>query len=210
MLDGRAYLDNNSTSAAQGTGTKFFFARGGSDGFNIPGLAANVYGVGIEHGQWSDPSGDAGIQRQFWGSNVIGFQSNVSGAWSTWKTVFHTGNVGLDPALGGIMQSSIVSGFIITKFYSGEMLVRGIAGQTAAYAANESRVHTVTLPVALVNGTVGYGFAGMSKVQPTFNYDHYGVISESLSTSTTIDIVIRNGASPQSFELRVCVWGRWK
>lgn len=127
------------------------------------------------------------------------------------QEVYHTSNVEADPSTGlGIMQTYALSGYIITKFLSGELLIRGIAPLTRTLGVNEIFTLDITLPMSLTNGVNGYAFAGMCVARPQNTYDSYGVTNQFLASPNTVTLVIRNGATAQTFSPIVTVWGRWK
>ncbi|QRE00589.1 hypothetical protein [Pseudomonas phage Itty13] len=97
MLDLRGtVLESGTPTDVFGKGMVAGFARGGSDGLNIPAVAGtNQYGVLIVNGQWSDTSGGHGAaQRMFIRNGNLFFQvqSNAT-TWGPWSQAFSDVNL---------------------------------------------------------------------------------------------------------------------
>lgn len=129
----------------------------------------------------------------------------------TMRKVFHTANAEFDPQFsGGLMSSTLIGGYNVTRYLNGEINIRGDAPLTSQFSAGEVRTVNVQLPVALLAVAGSYRFSASASAQPTQLYDHYGVISTLLSTSSVVGVVIRAGATAQAFQPTINVWGRWK
>lgn len=113
----------------------------------------------------------------------------------------------LDPASGGLMSSSVVSGFTIVKFANGIMCMMVALPDTAQIAANGSLNSSVTIPSGFISAAAIYPqviATGATTV------DHYGVGNYYVANSTSFNFGIKNGATAQAFQVRAIVWGRWK
>jgi hypothetical protein len=108
------------------------------------------------------------------------------------------------------MSSALIGGYLVNRYANGEVNVRGIAPLTATIAANAFTTIFVSLPITLVNGALGAAFKSTTNAQPQITYDFYGVVAEYLSDLSTIAFIIRNGATAQTFQPTINVWGRWK
>ncbi|MEG4315346.1 hypothetical protein U8L64_10085 [Pseudomonas sp. FIP_A4] len=76
-----------------GKGTVFGFARGGTDGLQIPGLGNNSYGVLAANGHWVDGSGSNGYCRTFTQGRRMWGQGYASpSSWGEWVEFFSSGN----------------------------------------------------------------------------------------------------------------------
>lgn len=175
----------------------------GTDGRNQGYLSAIVWSVGnymIQRWVGLDPS---------WGSYERHY---VNGVWRTWTPVYNANNSNLDPTSStpGLMSSALVGGYLVNRYLNGEVEIRGVAPLTPQVTAGEIRVLTIALPITLVNGSLGFCFSSLTRVQPQQTYDSYGVIAEYMSDPSNIGIVIRNGSTPQTFQPTINVKGRWK
>lgn len=124
------------------------------------------------------------------------------------NTKFDATNAILDPQnAGGLMSSTVVSGFTIEKFLNGVLRVSG-AGGSATWPANNLSPSYLTIPnagfIALSSATV------VVSATPSSTFDTYGVISAYLNAQQSITYVNRNGPVAQTFEIRVEITGRWK
>lgn len=130
------------------------------------------------------------------------------GTWGAWTPVISGANATLDPTSGGLMWAGAVSGFSIFKYANGQMCMLGTAPTTGNLPANSINYLTVTIPSGLVSNT---GLARpVASVRATAANDHYGIISCDLATPTSISIILRSGATAQTYNVNVSVWGQWK
>lgn len=100
----------------------------------------------------------------------------------------------------------VVSGYTITKFSNGAMSVIGPAGSTPTVAANGLYNGSITIPVTFASP--GSTAAALTAI-PAASFDIYGAPPAYLETGSLVQYIIRNGATSQSFNLRICIWGRW-
>ncbi|UVO19605.1 hypothetical protein [Stutzerimonas stutzeri] len=76
-----------------GKGTVFGFARGGTDGLQIPGLGNDSFGVLSANGHWVDGTGTTGYCRTFTqGSRMWGQGYASPSSWGAWVEFFSSGN----------------------------------------------------------------------------------------------------------------------
>lgn len=139
-----------------------------------------------------------------------GYGGSGAASWGPWRLVIDSASGILDPASGGICSSTVIGGLVVSKYANGDMHVRGPGNNTATLPANQATAVNVALPVTAVNGALGFGFSGASKVQPQISYDHYGIVSEFMQEPSVVGMIIRNGASAQIFQPYINVWMRWK
>lgn len=133
-----------------------------------------------------------------------GRAGGVSGAWGM---VYDSVNSFIDPASGGLMSSTVVNGYTVTKYANGIMNIVGPAGLTGSLVANGSTPLDITIPSGLISINYGTGFCAAI---PTSTFDTYGIVAQYLLNITTIRLVIRNGPVAQTYTLTVNIWGRWK
>lgn len=112
----------------------------------------------------------------------------------------------LDPANGGVMSISTVSGFTVSKYLNGDLWISGSLGNSPIAAVNGFADATVTIPS---------GFIGISSIsighQPAGNIDCYGVAFAFPVSNTAVRYAIRNGATAaQNFLVNALIKGRWK
>lgn len=141
-------------------------------------------------------------------SSAVKINTMTAEIYSALATKFDAVSALVDPAGGGLMSRTTVSGLDICKYLNGMQVISGSLGSSGNIPANASTVVRYNLPVSvgpdLAKACVD-GFA-----QPSNNYDHYGIVSGFADTSTSVTLVIRNGASSQSFNPRVTILSQWK
>lgn len=137
----------------------------------------------------------------------------LAGTWQPWKRVYDSSTL-TDPVNGtsntGIMESVAAGGMLVNRYVNGEVNIRGTAPLTPTIGANAITAFTVNLPISLVNGAFGFAFSCTENCQPQQGYDMYGIVARNLNTPSTVQMLIRNGATPQTFQISFSVWGRWK
>lgn len=138
----------------------------------------------------------------------IGTRRKTAGAWQSGTDVVTTAGAILDPSLntGGILSTSIVSGFRVDKYINGTMCVTGKVS-LPSIAANVYPYQTLTLPVTFFNTA---NMVPMLTCNASTSADSYGVVFQRAASTTSVLYAIRNGATAQTFEVNVCVWGTWK
>ncbi|WP_312772788.1 hypothetical protein [Pseudomonas rhodesiae] len=146
-----------------------------------------------------------------WRTGYLYRRGRAGGASGAWGMIYDSVNSTLDPASGGLMSSALVSGFLVSKYANGDINIRGGAPATVSIPANSFASVTIALPVALVNGALGFSFSVQVNMAPAISNDWYGVLSTSLTTTTSIGVIVRNGpTTAQTFTPNINVWGRWK
>ncbi|AWH15458.1 hypothetical protein [Pseudomonas phage 98PfluR60PP] len=161
-------------------------------------LRVSVHGSGYEHQE------AYGITQTLRAERI-----RVNNVWGAWQIMYNASNVGADPAstLGGLMSSSVVSGFTIFKFTNGAMCMMGALPDTAQIAANGSLNSSVTIPSGFISAAAIFPqviATGATTV------DHYGVGNYYVGNTTSFNFGIKNGATAQAFQVRAVIWGRWK
>jgi hypothetical protein len=134
----------------------------------------------------------------------------IAGVWQPWINVYNEVNATFDTASGGLMSAALVGGYNVTKYANGEIQIVGRAPLTAVLGANTLTQILVSLPVAIVNGTLGYAFHAQINLEPNVVYDCYSPASVFLNNPTQFGFVVRNGATAQAFTPLINVRGRWK
>ena len=146
-----------------------------------------------------------------WRTGSLYRRGRAAGTSGAWGKIYDSLNSVADPiSSGGLMSSALIGGYLVNRYANGEVNVRGIAPLTATIAANAFTTIFVSLPITLVNGALGAAFKSTTNAQPQITYDFYGVVAEYLSDLSTIAFIIRNGATAQTFQPTINVWGRWK
>jgi len=136
----------------------------------------------------------------------------VNGVWGAWRVMYNDFNALSDPAGigGGLMSAALIGGYSVTKYANGEIQIVGRAPLTVVLGANTLTQILVSLPVALVNGVLGYAFHAQINLEPTVVYDCYAPASTFLNNPTQFGFLVRNGATAQAFTPLINVRGRWK
>ncbi|MBD8235671.1 hypothetical protein SOM46_09140 [Pseudomonas fluorescens] len=161
------------------------------------------------------PWGDATYQTQSF-SPLFSAANNpkleraaLAGVWRGWDPVIGGLSALSDPAndTGGLMSSTVVSGYTVTKYASGIMNVLGPMPTTATLPANAVTTVDVTIPS---------GFISVNFIVPEVNIfgvtntDHYGKVGGVARSATVMALQLRNGATSQALGGILSVWGRWK
>lgn len=136
------------------------------------------------------------------------FRSSINSSDSSFAEIHTTFNSQLDPELGtgGLMSSTVVSGFRVDKYANGSMCVTGKV-TLPTIPANEYPYQTLNLPVTFLN---------TANMQPSLtarglsSIDMFGVISQLSESPSSVTYAVRNGGTTQGFEINVTVWGTWK
>lgn len=164
----------------------------------------------------------------FWGVSIVRFSTNSSRqiAWDlnspsalyfrnidrgtivAWQPLYNGLNAQLDPqTAGGLMSTTTVSGFVINKYLNGDMHMMGRAPTTSTLTANSVLSIIVTIPSGFLSAEFIYPDATLA---PSTANDHYGYISKTPETTTQLRFFIRTGATAQTYNLNLSIWGRWK
>ena len=169
---------------------------GAADGYGV--ITRGAYEIST--GTWADHIISINTQRSF-------LRTSINGAINAIQEYFTTANAGLDPAAGGLLSSTMVGSWRISKFRNGVLHMSNWQTVNAGpLSANQIATHRVQLPGAAYD----WGHAGVSvSITGLTSADHYGAINSVMNTPDTADITIRNGATAQSFNLRVFVTAYW-
>jgi len=201
-------LDDTSTAQVRGPGYVSNTTVGTKPGGYVYGVVNTILITADTLCQTFDPlTGTAGVtypqyRRQGYGT--------AAGKWGPWRMVIDSSSALLDPASGGVMMRTVVSGIALTKYLDGRNIANGtFLSATATVAANAITAMTVTLPFSI--GTDDNYSTANLVAQPSITYDHYGVVSCFFTGSgTVLNFVIRNGATAQTFNVRGIITGHWK
>ena len=131
-----------------------------------------------------------------------------AGVWQAPYEFHTTANSQLDPALGtgGLMSSTVVSGWTIEKFANGTMIYSGLFTTNVLAASVVSFVY-ITIPSGFVNENyIDSHVACLARLDPNF----YVPNCFASNGTTTIVVQLRNGPTAQIFDLRIKIIGRWK
>lgn len=143
------------------------------------------------------------------GANGARFERVQSaGVFGAWTPAISTNNATLDPALGtgGLMSSTVVSGWTVTKYLNGDMFASASLGNSAVVPVNAVSQLQITIP----SGFVGAVYP-LVQAQPAGNADAYGVVFTYFGSATALYYGLRNGAAvAQQFLITVSLKGRWK
>lgn len=130
----------------------------------------------------------------------------TAGRWGPWRMVIDSDSALNDPDIGGLMSSTVVSGFRVDKYANGSMCVTGKV-KLPSIPANEYPYQTLNLPVTFLN---------TANMQPSLtarglsSADMFGVTFQIASSTTSVTYAVRNGGTAQGFEVNVTIWGTWK
>ena len=144
----------------------------------------------------------------FNGDNRMVFRSAYN-AFLPWCEVVHSLNATLDPATnaGGLMSSSVINGFYISKYANGDMTIQGQLANIESVPANGYVAKTVTIPSGLAGSVFPFPDVTLA---PFASNDNYGVTTCYMDSLTTVTFSVRNGSVAQSFGAYLLVRGRWK
>ena len=145
---------------------------------------------------------------QLWGGdNTLLLRGYTGNTFQPTRTIYHDGNAVGSVDAGAIVEMGSSALGEWTKFAGGLIIMRTVATTTPLILANAITIFSVTLPTALA---VNNGIESIvPTVSPILNNDQYGAVAAS-TTTTTSSVVIRNGAVPQTFRVKLLVIGRWK
>lgn len=146
-----------------------------------------------------------------WRTGNLYRRGRAAGANTAWGKIFDSINFSLDPTNGGLMSKTTINGFTVSKYANGDCFLSGPLPSTGTLAANVPTAVTADIPNVLVAADNPAIFV---QLQPQIAYDHFGVVSAYIVTTsggfiTTIGYVPRNGASAQTFSPRILIKGRW-
>lgn len=113
----------------------------------------------------------------------------------------------LDPqTAGGLMSSTVVSGWTVSKYANGEIILVSPFDSLTSFAANELRVVDVTIPFTLISSKPSIGLATLT---PASVYD-FTVPSTWMPGPTSVRFAVKNGGTAQTFNRSIMVKGMWK
>lgn len=113
----------------------------------------------------------------------------------------------LDPqTASGLMSSTVISGWTVSKYANGEIILVSPFDSITSFAANELRVVDVTIPVTLVSSKPSIGLATLT---PASVYD-FTVPSTWMPGPTSVRFAVKNGGTAQTFNRSIMVKGMWK
>lgn len=138
----------------------------------------------------------------------------VSGSWSAWSRGYFADNI-----VGAVSQASgIPTGAIIergtnaygdfVKYADGTLICSSANSPqaTGTIAANNiGTALTITMPATFINTA----YTISATAGPNSSNDHYGVTNSSPLTANTVSVVLRNGATAQTFLIKFIALGRW-
>jgi hypothetical protein len=164
-----------------------------SDITSLTGLttALSVTQGGTGRGTVAGFLGDLVVNGAYWKGNVLGVVGQSGGI-----------------PTGAIIERNSNAGGEWVKFADGTLICwsGGATITTGVIAANNvGTVVTLTLPIAFANAQ----FNIMATAGPNGSNDHYGVTNAIPNGTNAMNIVIRNGVTAQTFNIRFMVVGRW-
>ena len=108
---------------------------------------------------------------------------------------------------GGLMSSTVVSGYKICKFVNGLVRIQGSAPNTPQAPSNGIVNVIVTIPSVIVDT----GAASITvNLSPFSNSDQYGAVGAEMTSNTTAYFTVKNGPTAQIFGVKIEIWGTWK
>lgn len=171
---------------------------------NTP-YAGTFWGVSIERF-----ATDGSMRQTVWDLNspsAMYIRNIDRGAATPWLPLYNGVNALLDPqTVGGLMSSTVVSGWTIEKFLNGTMLATVSLDNSAPIPVNTVSSLSTSIP----SGFVGVIYPNV-QVQPAGSVDIYGVVFTYFSSATTLVYGVRNGSTvSQQFLTKISLKGRWK
>lgn len=188
-------LQSGSVYATPATWTGSPYA--GTDGRNQGYIYTAVWSAGnymIQRWVGLDPT---------WGS----FQRHyVNSVWRDWTPVYDGNNAATDPSNGGLMSLTTVSGFTVFKYLNGQMCLTGPIPTSPTIAANVNGNFDLTIPSVF---NANFAICPTPALSASTSYDFSGASAFQVGF-TTIKVFVRNGATAQTFNGNLVIWGRWK
>lgn len=177
------------------------------------GLDGNNQGYLMVH-PWQDSTYVKQTWTSIYGTWPTFTRYMSAGTWGAWTVAYDSTNILKDPALGirgGLISSTVVSGFVVSKFVNGQCHLIGPLPNTPSIGASAFTVVSATVPAVIVAGA---NAAIHVQVSPTQTNDFYGVTTSYENAASggfisSIGYVVRNGNTAQNFGARVSIWGKW-
>lgn len=144
---------------------------------------------------------------QYGGVPKLFVGSKIQAVAPAWGEVVMQESVTIDPAAGGLMSSTVVSGFTISKYANGAMTIQGQLANIESVPANGYVAKTVTIPSGFEGSILPFPAVALA---PHTSNDNYGVTTCYMDSLTTVTFSVRNGSVPQTFGAYILVHGRWK
>ncbi|WP_321847278.1 hypothetical protein [Pseudomonas paraveronii] len=141
-----------------------------------------------------------------WRTGNLYRRGRAGGVSGTWAKIYDDVNAFVDPASGGLMSRTTVSGFDIFKYANGKIELIGPIPTSATIAANSNGYLDVTIPNVL---DARYFATVSASPAPSMTWDVGGAMGI-LTSATTVRVLLRNGATAQTFTGAIQVSGRWK
>lgn len=144
------------------------------------------------------------------GQNVLADLLHPNDAGHAWVAGHAQNAIQLTPDVPVQLLTTVevINGYTVTKSPDGTVLIQGAAPATTSVGANASFNGSITLPIALVSAPSNSD-AKVTAI-PTASFDTYGAVSAYVESASVVQYIIRNGVTPQTFNLRLKVVGRWK
>lgn len=201
-------IDDATVSQIRGPG----YVTSNTLGTKPPGFAFGILNTIMTTGgvlsQTFEPlSGLAGVTFPLYRRTGLGA---TAGRWGPWRLVIDSDSALSDPGSGGILSRTVVSGIALTKYADGRNIANGVFQPTSVSVPINS-IQSVAIPLPFSIGTDDLLSSANINVQPSITYDHYGVVSAFITAGgTTLNVIIRNGATEQTFSIRGILMGHWK
>lgn len=124
-----------------------------------------------------------------------------------WGEVVMQESVTIDPAAGGLMSSTVVSGFTVSKYANGAMTIQGQLANIESVPANSYVAKTVPIPSGFGGAILPFPDVTLA---PHASNDNYGVTTCYMESLTSVSFTVRNGTVVQTFGAYILIHGRWK
>jgi len=137
----------------------------------------------------------------------------LSSLGGTGATSMGAGAVGTVSQASGIPTGAIIERGVnaygeYVKYADGTLIcTSGNSPQaTGVIAANNvGTALTITMPASFVNTS----YVALASAGPNSSNDHYGITNNTPTAVNTVSVVIRNGATAQTFLIKFIAIGRW-
>lgn len=149
-----------------------------------------------------------------YGNTITYSRAVVSGSWAAWYKSYDQTNI-----VGSVSQNSgVPTGAIIergtnaygdfVKYADGTLICSSANSPqaTSTIAANNvGTALTITMPATFINTA----YTVSASAGPNSSNDHFGVTNSSPLTGNTVSVILRNGATAQTFLIKFIAIGRW-